>query len=104
MIGSAAYLYTISPKTEIFVIVISIRLSIFIVYGIVVVVVVVVVVVSCYEVSGQGIESRWGRDFPHPCRLALRPTQTSLQLVPGLFRGYSGRGVALTTHPHQAQG
>jgi len=44
----------------------------------------------------------WGRDFPHLSRPVLRPTQPSLQWVPGLSRGQSGRGVALTTHPHLA--
>jgi hypothetical protein len=28
-----------------------------------------------YGLNGPGIESRWGRDFPHPPRLFLGPTQ-----------------------------
>ena len=40
-----------------------------------------------YELDGSGIESRWGRDFPHLFRPALGLTQPPVQRVPGLFRG-----------------
>jgi hypothetical protein len=50
-----------------------------------------------YELDGPGIKSWYGLDFPLPSRQALRPAQ--VQWVSGLFRRYSSRGVALTTHP-----
>ena len=31
-----------------------------------------------YGLDGPGIESRWGRDFPHPSRPALWPTQSPI--------------------------
>jgi len=39
-----------------------------------------------YGLDGSGIESRWGRDFLHLSRPALRPTQPPVQWVLGLSR------------------
>jgi len=46
-----------------------------------------VTIVTRYGLDGPGIESRWGRNIPHPSRSALRPTQPPIQLVPGLSPG-----------------
>jgi hypothetical protein len=34
----------------------------------------VVGIATAYGLDGQGIEFRWGRDFPHLSRPALKPT------------------------------
>jgi hypothetical protein len=40
-----------------------------------------------YELDDPGIEFRLGRDFQHPYRPALGPTQPPVQWVPGHYRG-----------------
>jgi len=40
-----------------------------------------------YGMDGPGIESRWGRDFPHLSRPTLGPSQPPVQSVRGLSRG-----------------
>ena len=44
-------------------------------------------VMTRYGPDGPRFESQWGRDFSHPSRPALRPTQPPIQWVPGLSRG-----------------
>ena len=39
----------------------------------------VVDIATRYWLDGQGIESRWGRDFPQPSRQALWSTQPPTQ-------------------------
>jgi hypothetical protein len=40
-----------------------------------------------YRLDRPGIESRWGRDFPHLPRPALGPTQPPVEWVLGLSQG-----------------
>ena len=46
-----------------------------------------------YELDGSGIESRWGRDFPHPSIPALGHIQPSIQWVSFCGVKRPGRGV-----------
>jgi len=46
----------------------------------------VVGIATRYELDGPGIESRWGRGFPHTSRPVLGPSQHGTQWVTGVFR------------------
>ena len=52
-----------------------------------------------YGLDGPGIESRWGARFsaPAPTGPGAHPASYTMGTV-SLSRGYSGRGVAFTTH------
>jgi hypothetical protein len=56
-----------------------------------------------YGLDGKGIESRWGRDFPHPSRPALGPTQPHVQWVAGDSRGVKRPGRGLDHPLHSAE-
>ena len=47
----------------------------------------VVAIATGYWLNGPGIESPWGRDFPHLSRPSLGLTQPAVQCLPGLSRG-----------------
>jgi hypothetical protein len=52
----------------------------------------VVGVETRYGLEGTGMESPWGRDFPHASRPALESAQPPIQCVPGLFPGGKAAG------------
>jgi len=59
-----------------------------------------VCIATSYGLDGPGIESRWGRGFPHLSRPSLGAHQASYTMGTGSFPGVkSGRGVTLTAHP-----
>jgi len=47
----------------------------------------VIGIATGYGLDGLGIESRWGRDFPHLSRPALGTIQLPVQWIPGLSWG-----------------
>jgi hypothetical protein len=62
-----------------------------------------VIIANRYGLDGPGIKSRCGRDYSHPSRLALGPTQPPVQWVPGLFLGYNIRGRRWSPNPSSAR-
>jgi hypothetical protein len=59
----------------------------------------IVGIVTRYRLDGPGIESRWGRDFPHLSRPAMGSTQPTIQWAPGHFPGGIKRPGPGTDHP-----
>jgi hypothetical protein len=56
-------------------------------------------IATVYGLDGPGIESRWGRNFPHLSRPALGAHPASCTMGTGSFLGVkSGRDVTLTPH------
>ena len=60
-------------------------------------------VTTRYGLDGPGIESCWARDFPHPSRPILGPTQPPIQQVPGLSRGTEAWGWRWQPTPSSAE-
>jgi hypothetical protein len=54
-----------------------------------------------YRLDSLGIESQWGRNFPHPFRLILGPIQPAIQCVLG-FSGVKWPGRGVNHPPHLA--
>ena len=59
----------------------------------------VVGIATRYGLDGPGIESRWGRDFPHPSRSALGPTQPPVNGY-RVFPGVKAAGTNFTDDYH----
>jgi hypothetical protein len=55
-----------------------------------------------YGLDELGIESRWGRDFPHLPRPALGPIQPPVQWVPGFTGGKEWPGRDTDPSPHSS--
>lgn len=56
-------------------------------------------IAAWYELDGLGFELQWGRDFPHPSKSALVPTQSAVETVMSLLRGGKSVGGIIFTNP-----
>ena len=56
-------------------------------------------IATLYGLDGPGIEYRWARDLPHPCSLALDPTQPPSEWVLGPFPGGKAVGHGVNDPP-----
>ena len=56
-----------------------------------------------YGLDGPGIESRWGRDFPHPSRPSVGPTQPHVQWVHVVPGGKAAGAWCWTPTPSNAE-
>ena len=55
-----------------------------------------------YELDGPGIESRWGRHFPHPSRQTPGAHPASYTMGTGSFPGGKAAGERGVDHPPQS--
>jgi hypothetical protein len=62
----------------------------------------VVGITTRYGLDGPGIESQWGRDFPHSFTPILSPTQPPIQWIRGLFPGGKAAEAWRLLPPHLA--
>jgi hypothetical protein len=56
-----------------------------------------------YGLDGPGIESQWGRDFPHPSKPALGPIQPPVHGVPSVSWGVKRPGQGIDQPPSSAE-
>jgi hypothetical protein len=56
----------------------------------------------CFVLDGPGMESRWERNFPHPCGLVLGLTQHPIEWMPCLIAGVKQQKCGFNHPPYLA--